>query len=79
MSATAARDAIRAGAARAMKNLARVAPYKVSGPVTLDIEYTTRSTIGPEVPRDGEVVDARTVRYRGKDFMDVWTRWQGGR
>lgn len=77
MSSQAARDAIRAGAARAMKSLARVRPYKVVGPVTFDIEYTTRNTLPAEVPRTAELVDPRTVRYQGKDFLDAWTRWQG--
>jgi D-amino peptidase len=76
MSATAAREAIRAGAARAMKNLSRVKPYKVTGPVTFEIEYTTRNTLAPRVAGDGELVDARTIRYRGKDFLEALNNWR---
>jgi D-amino peptidase len=75
MSASAARDAIRQGAARGMKNLARMRPYTVEGPVTFDIEYTTRSTLPPDAVREG--LDARTRRYQGKDYLEAWSRWQG--
>jgi D-amino peptidase len=75
MSAVAAREAIRQGAARAMKNLARMRPYKVDGPVTFEVEVTTRSTPAPDPSREG--MDPRTRRYQGKDFLEAWSRWQG--
>ena len=77
MSASAARDAIKAGAERAMRHLSRVRPYQVQGPVTFEIEYTTRNTLPAGTSRAAEVVDARTVRYQGKDFLEAWHRWQG--
>ena len=76
LSAAAARDLIRQGATRAMKRLGEIRPYKLDGPVTLQIESSTRSTPPMEVSRYAERVDARTVRYRGKDFLEVWERWQ---
>lgn len=76
MSAQAARDAIREGARRAAALIGKVKPYKVSGEVTIEIEYTTRNSlrIDAEHALGGEVVDDRTIRYRGRDFLDAWTK-----
>src|ERR1700694_3197635 len=76
MSATAARDLIRERAQRAMQRIGQIPPYKVTEPVTIEVEYSTRSTPSPETPLavGSEMVDARTIRYRGKDFMEAWTR-----
>jgi D-amino peptidase len=76
MSATAARELIRERAQRAMQRVGQIAPYKITGPVTIEVEYSTRSTPSPETPlgAGAEMVDARTVRYRGKDFMEAWIR-----
>src|SRR5690349_2926328 len=43
LSATAARDLIRETARRSMAKMGTIKPYVVSGPVTLQIEYTTRN------------------------------------
>jgi D-amino peptidase len=75
LSAEAARDLIRQGAASAMRRAAQIRPYKLDGPVTLEIESSTRSTPPGEISRHAERVDARTVRYRGKDILDVWALW----
>ncbi len=76
MPAQAARDLIRAGARRAMQKLSQIKPYRIDGPVMFQIEYTTRNSLGPDAGlRPGaEVVDDRTVRYRGKDFLEAWER-----
>lgn len=76
LSATAARDLIRERARAAMRKVGRIPPYKIEGPVTFEIEYSTRSTLNPSAPLSAgaELVDARTIRYRGKDFMEAWTR-----
>lgn len=76
LSAQAARDLIRQRAASAMKALPQIKPYRVDGPVTFQIEYTTRNALGVDIPLlpGAEVVDARTVRYSGKDFLEAWTR-----
>jgi D-amino peptidase len=59
-----------------MAKAATIRPYKIDGPVTIEIEYTTRNALGPDAGlRPGaEVVDARTIRYRGKDFLEAWQR-----
>ncbi len=76
LSAPAARDLIRDRAHRAMQRVDEIKPYKIEGPVTIQIEYTTRNALGVDANlRPGaEVIDARTIRYSGKDFMEAWTR-----
>ncbi len=78
LSATAARDLIRESARRAMEKIGQIRPYRIDGPVTLEYEYTTRNSLPMDAAlRAGaEVVDDRTIRYRGKDFMEAWTRSQ---
>jgi D-amino peptidase len=80
MSAEEARTAIRDGAARAMKKLAQIAPYRVDGPVTIEIEHTTRNSlpIDAGLAPGTELVNDRTIRYRGKDFLEAWVRYSGG-
>jgi D-amino peptidase len=75
-SAEAARGLIRTHARLAMQHLGSIKPYKLQGPVTIQIERTSRSALDPDVAlRPGaEVLDARTVRYRGKDFLEAWIR-----
>ena len=76
MPAEQARQAIREGAARAMKKLAQIPPYRIEGPVTFEIEHTTRNSlpIDAGLAPGTEVVDDRTIRYRGKDFLEAWIR-----
>jgi D-amino peptidase len=76
LSAVSARDLIRERARQSMEKLAAIKPYRVDGPVTIEIERTTRNALGVDLPSspDAEVVDARTVRYHGKDFLEAWAR-----
>ncbi len=76
MSAPEARDTIRAAAKRAVKKIGQIRPYRVDGPVTVEVEYTTRNSLGIDagLATGAEVVDDRTIRYRGKDFLEAWTR-----
>jgi D-amino peptidase len=76
LSAQAARDLIRQRTELAMKKLGEIKPYHIEGPVTIELEHTSRYALGVDAGlRPGaEVIDARTVRYRGKDFLDAWTR-----
>ncbi len=80
MSADKARDAIRAGAARAMKKIGQVRPYKVDGTVTIQVEFTTRNSlpIDAGLAQGAEIVDDRTIRYKGKDFLEAWLRSRVG-
>jgi D-amino peptidase len=79
MSAQEARETIRSAAARAMQKIGRIRPYKIPGPVTVEVEYTTRNSLPIDAGRTPgtEVVDDRTIRYRGKDFLEAWTRYRG--
>lgn len=74
--AEAARRLIRERAAASMAKLGSITPYRIDGPVTIQIEYTSRHALGLDVEsRPGaEVLDARTVRYSGKDFLEAWRR-----
>ncbi len=76
MSAPEARETIRAAAVRAVKKIGQIKPYRVDGPVTVEVEYTTRNSLGIDagLATGAEVVDDRTIRYRGKDFLEAWTR-----
>jgi len=76
--ADAARDLIKERATHAVSKIGQIKPYKVEGPVTIQIEYTTRNALGVDAHlRPGaEIVDARTIRYSGKDFLEAWTRSQ---
>jgi D-amino peptidase len=74
LSAPAARDLIRAAAQRSVAKIGAIQPYHVKGPVTLQIEYTTRNSlpIDSESRTGAEVIDDRTIRFRGKDILEAW-------
>jgi len=76
LSAAQAQNAIFEGAKRAMAKIGTIKPYRVEGPVTIEIEYTTRNSLrlDAETALGGEVVDDRTIRYQGRDFLDAWTK-----
>lgn len=75
LSAEAARNLIRQGAARAMRRIGQIPPYRIEGRVSLQIEYTTRNALPVDIPEGAEMIDARTVRYTGKNFLDLWKRY----
>jgi len=74
LSAPAARDLIKEAAVRSVAKIATIKPYTVPAPVTLQIEYTTRNSlpIDSESRAGAEVLDDRTIRFRGKDILEVW-------
>jgi D-amino peptidase len=74
LSAQAARDLIRDTAQRSMSKIGTVRPYRISTPVTLKIEYTTRNSlpIDAGLRRGAEVLDDRTVQYRADNILEVW-------
>ena len=78
LSATAARDAIREASRRSVSKIGSIRPYTVSGPVTLQVEYTTRNSLPPDASlRTGaEVLDDRTIRFRGKDVLEAWSLYR---
>lgn len=74
LSADAARRLIRERATAAMSKLGSIRPYRIEGPVTIQIEYTSRHALGSDArSRPGaEVIDARTLQFRGKNFLEAW-------
>jgi D-amino peptidase len=79
LSAPVAQRLIGQKARESMAKIGKIQPYKIDGPVNLEIEYTTRSTLSPQVsyPPGVERAGPRLVRYSGKDFMEAWTRYAG--
>lgn len=78
LSATAARSLIRAAAQRSVAKISTIKPYNVAGPVTLQIEFTTRNSLplDAESRPNAEVLDDRTIRYRGKDVYEAWRAYR---
>ena len=78
LSAQSAREIIREGARKSIALIGKIQPYKVSGPSTLQIEFTTRNTLGPdaELRTGAEVINSQTIRYKGKDVLEVWQRYR---
>jgi D-amino peptidase len=74
LSAPAARDAIREAARRSIAKIGSIKPYAVKSPVTLQVEYTTRNSLPPdaELRTGAEVLDDRTIRFQGRDILEVW-------
>jgi D-amino peptidase len=62
-------------AQRAMERLNEFSPYRMSGPVELIVEFTTRGT-REFTPREGvERVNERTWVFKGKDVVDAWLKY----
>ncbi|MEO7650793.1 MAG: M55 family metallopeptidase, partial [Bryobacteraceae bacterium] len=78
MSAVEARETIRKAAQKGLQRLAEIPAYKLAGPVVFEVEYTTRSGLGIDagLSPGAEIIDARTMRYRGKDFLEAWQRFR---
>lgn len=77
LSAPEAQALIEEKAKAAFQRLADVKPYRVDGPVTIEVEVTTRNTPLPDdpLPPGTERVGPRTRRFTGKDFLEAWMRW----
>lgn len=59
----------------AMTHVADFKPYRMTGPVELKVEFTTRSA-ATFLPRDGvEQIDPRTWAFKGKDLTDAWLKY----
>jgi D-amino peptidase len=78
LSAAAARDAIREAARRSMAKIGAIKPYIVAGPVTLQVEYTTRNSLPVDAEKraGAQVLDDRTIAFRGKDILEAWTLYR---
>jgi D-amino peptidase len=79
LSAEAAQNLIEEKAKAAFQKIRSIQPYKLAGPVTIEVERTTRSTPSPSEPLPPQIerVDPRTLRYKGKNFMETWILWRG--
>lgn len=67
---------IRQKAQRAMERLPEMKPYKISGPVEVKVEITTRGTGRWTAGNGIEQLDGRTWVFRGKNFMDAWLKYR---
>ena len=74
LSAESARKLIHDRARAAIAKIATVRPYRLDGPVTIEIEYTSRNALTPDarLQPGAEIIDARTIRYRGNNFIEAW-------
>jgi D-amino peptidase len=77
-SALTAQTMIKAAAQRSVAKIGSIKPYRVPGPCTLEVEYTTRNSlpIDSGLRTASEVVDDRTIRFKGKDVLEVWQRYR---
>jgi D-aminopeptidase len=58
-----------------MERLGEFQPYRISGPVEVKVEFTTRGERDIR-PREGvERLDERTWAFRGKDIVDAWMKY----
>jgi D-amino peptidase len=79
LSAPAARELILNAASRSIAKIGTIKPYTLpSAPVTLQIEYTTRNSlpVGAELRTGAEVLDDRTIRFKGKDILEAWSLYR---
>src|SRR5262249_46254870 len=66
---------IREKARRGLEHLAEFKPYRVSGPIEVKVELTTKGSRGFR-PREGiEQLNDRTWVFRGKDVTDAWVKF----
>jgi D-amino peptidase len=74
LSAKSAQNLIRETARRSVGKIRSIKPYVVPGPVTLQVEYTTRNSlpIDANLRAGAEVLDDRTIRFKGKDILEAW-------
>ena len=78
LSAQSARDLIREAARKSVAKIGSIKPYKVPGPVTLEIEHTTRTSLplDSDLRPGSEVSGDRIIRFRGKDILEVWRNYR---
>ena len=77
LTAEKAQELIERRAALALTKAGQTRPYRVEGPVSIEVEYATRSTLFPEepLPVGTERIGPRTLRFSGKDFLAAWRLW----
>ena len=66
---------IRETARRAVKRIPEFKPYRITGPVEVKVEFTTRH-VATFLPRVGvERVNQRTWLFRGSNIQDAWLKY----
>lgn len=77
LNAPAAQELIEKKAAAALAKAGQVRPYRLEGPVSIEVEYTTRNTPPPDeaLPAGVERVGPRNLRFSGRDFLTAWRLW----
>jgi D-amino peptidase len=77
LAAERAQELIEGRAALALTKAGQTRPYRVEGPVSIEVEYATRSTLFPEepLPVGAERIGPRTLRFSGRDFLAAWRLW----
>ncbi len=66
---------IREKARRAIERLAEFKPCRITGPVEVKVEFTTKGTQSFR-PREGiERLNDRTWVFRGKDILEAWLKY----
>ncbi len=76
LSAQSARELIHDRAKESMTRIGSIRPYKIEGPVTIQIEHTTRNSlpIDAGLAPGATVLDDLTIKFEGKDFLEAWRR-----
>ncbi|CAN5229843.1 M55 family metallopeptidase [soil metagenome] len=70
-----ARRMIEEGAKKALENLKKAKPYKTKGPVEVKFQIVTADMMDLYRQKPGvEILDAQTVRARGKNFLEAWLK-----
>ena len=77
LSAQAARDLIRESARKSMAKIGTIRPYRIDGPVSIQIEHTTRNSLKVDAgyATGATLIDDRTIQFSGKDFLEAWIRY----
>jgi hypothetical protein len=58
-----------------MEHLADFRPYKVQGPVEVNVEFTTAAGVRFQERDRIERVNDRTWIFRGKGIMEAWLKY----
>ena len=60
-----------------MAKVGTIRPYRIDGPVSIQIEHTTRNSLKMDAGRaaGATVIDDRTIKFSGKDFLEAWIHY----
>jgi D-amino peptidase len=73
-----AREIIQKSAYKAVKKTKTIPPVKIKGKCELVIEYISSAHAFSHAQKPCvELIDGRSVRIRGKNFIDLWEKWRG--